>query len=233
MKIAICDDDQSFSEILRTKIEHIFTSEDLKYNISIYNNGIALMDSFSTYDMIFLDLEMPNISGEEIARRIVLSGCKTLVVFVTNHDDFVSTSFRYKPFGFIRKDKLDFELQETVFNLKEYLSDSLSVFVFEYQGKMVSVKFNEIVYIEVFGHYTTIYTITQDFVVFQTPLSVIEKQLRNKGFVRTHKSFLVNCDHIFSVEKNNVILNTGREIPLSRHRINAVKEALITFSKRC
>lgn len=232
MKIAICDDDQSFSEILRTKIEQIFTSEDLKYNISIYNNGIGLIDSVSAYDMIFLDVEMPNISGEEIARRIVLSNCKTLVVFVTNHDDFVAPSYKYRPFGFIRKDKLDIELQETVFNLKEYLSDSTSVFLFEYQGKTMSVKFHEIVYIEVYGHYTTMHTTTQDFVVFKT-LSAIEKQLQNKGFVRTHKSFLVNCDHIFSVEKNNVLLNTGQEIPLSRHRINDVKEALITFSKGC
>ena len=231
MKIAICDDDRSFSEILKNKIEDIFTFEDLNFNISIHSNGIDLIDSVSQYDIIFLDVEMPDVSGEKIARHIIASNCKTLVVFVTNHDDFVSSSFKYKPFGFIRKDKLDFELQQTVLNLKEYISDSASVFLFEYQGKTMSVKFHEIIYIEVFGHSITMHTTTQDFVVYQT-LSAIEKQLQNRGFVRTHKSFLVNCDHIFSVEKNNVILCTGREIPLSRHRINDVKEALITFSKR-
>jgi len=232
MEIAICDDDLSFSEILKAKIENVFTLEDLKLNISIYNKGIDLIDFVNQYDMIFLDVEMPDISGEDIARRIVQSNCKTLVVFVTNHDDFVSSSFKYKPFGFIRKDKLDFELEETVINFKEYLSDSISAFLFDCQGKTMSVKFNEITYIEVFGHYTTMHTTKQDFIIYKT-LSAIEKQLLNKGFVRTHKSFLVNCDHIFSIEKNNVILNTGQEIPLSRHRINDVKEALITFSKRC
>lgn len=231
MKIAICDDDRSFSEILKNKIENVFTSENLNFNVSIYNNGMGLIDSVSQYDLIFLDVEMPYVSGEEIARRIVVSNCKTLVVFVTNHDDFVSPSFKYRPFGFIRKDKLDFELQETVLNLKEYLSDNTSVFLFENQGKTISVKFHEIVYIEVFGHYTTMHTTTQNFEVSKT-LSAVEKQLGNRGFVRTHKSFLVNCDHIFSVEKTHVILYTGQEIPLSRHRVNDVKEALITFSKR-
>ena len=232
MKIAICDDDQNFSEILKAKIESIFTAEDLKFDISIYNSCTNFIDSVNQYDMIFLDVEMPDISGEKIAYRIITSKCKTLVVFVTNHDDFVSTSFRYKPFGFIRKDKLDFELQETVVNLKKYLSDNISSFLFEYHGKTMSVKFYEIVYMEVFGHYTTMHTTTHEFEVLKT-LSAIEKQLQNKGFVRTHKSFLVNCNHIFSVEKNCVILNTGQEIPLSRHRINNVKETLITFSKRC
>lgn len=231
MKIAICDDDYRFSEILKEKIESIFTAEDLKYDVSIYNSGADLINFVNQYDLIFLDVEMPNITGEKIAYHIITTKCKTLVVFVTNHDDFVSTSFKYKPFGFIRKDKLNVELKETVANLKEYLSDNTSLFLFDYQGKTMSVKFHEIVYIEVFGHYTTMHTVTQEFEILKT-LSAIEKQLQHKGFVRTHKSFLVNCNYIFSVEKNCVILNTGQEIPLSRHRINDVKEALITFSVR-
>ncbi len=232
MKIAICDDDQLFTEILREKIEIIFTAENLNFDISIFNNSTNLIDSVSQYDMIFLDVEMPDVSGEKIAHRIIASKYKTLVIFVTNHDDFVSKSFRYKPFGFIRKNKLDFELQETIFNLKEYLSDNTLLFLFEYQGKTMTVKFHEIVYIEVIGHYTTMHTVTREFKLLKT-LSAIEKQLQHKGFIRTHKSFLVNCDHIFSVEKNCVILNSGQKIPLSRHRITDVKETLITFSKRC
>lgn len=231
MKIAICDDDYRFSEILKEKIESIFTAEDLKYDVSIYNSGADLINFVNQYDLIFLDVEMPNITGEKIAYHIITTKCKTLVVFVTNHDDFVSTSFKYKPFGFIRKDKLNVELKETVANLKEYLSDNMSLFLFDYQGKTMSVKFHEIVYIEVFGHYTTMHTVTREFEVLKT-LSAIEKQLQNKGFVRTHKSFLVNCNYIFSIEKKCVVLNTGQEIPLSRHRINDVKEALITFSVR-
>ncbi len=231
MKIAICDDDLSFSKILKSKIEDAFTSEDLNCDISIYNQGIDLIGSIHQYDMIFLDVEMSEVSGEEIARRIVLSNYNTLVVFVTNHDDFVSSSFKYRPFGFIRKNKLDFELEETVSNLKEYLSENVTELLFDCQGKSMSVKLNEIIYIEVFGHHATMHTVEQDLIIAKS-LSAIEKQLQGNGFVRTHKSFLVNCDHIFSIEKNDVILNTGQKIPLSRHRVNDVKKALITFSWR-
>lgn len=60
MKIAICDDDYRFSEILKEKIESIFTAEDLKYDVSIYNSGADLINFVNQYDLIFLDVEMPN-----------------------------------------------------------------------------------------------------------------------------------------------------------------------------
>ena len=66
MKIAICDDDQLFTEILREKIEIIFTAENLNFDISIFNNSTNLIDSVSQYDMIFLDVEMPDVSGDKI-----------------------------------------------------------------------------------------------------------------------------------------------------------------------
>ena len=197
MEIAICDDDELFNEIMSEKLSTVLNKNQIKYNITPFFNGseliTALNDPLNRFDVIFLDVDMPGVNGENVAQYINSSKASIPVIFVTNHDDFVFSSFKYRPFGFLRKSHVDSELEEAVIRLDNYLSD------------------------------TDIRTTRS--------LSETEKALSSYGFIRVHKSFIVNTRFIFSVERNNIILTDNSSLPVSRTKTEEIKQAMIKFAR--
>lgn len=167
---------------------------------------------------------MPGVNGENVAQYINSSKTSIPVIFVTNHDDFVFSSFKYRPFGFLRKSHVDSELEEAVIRLDNYLSKSGQCYTFTFQGKLISLPYNKIKYIEAYGHEVVIHTTDTDMRTTRS-LSETEKALSAYGFIRIHKSFIVNTRFIFSVERNNIILTDNNSLPVSRTKTEEIKQA--------
>lgn len=230
INIAICDDEQGFLENFKEIVFSEFKKYNVVINIVTFDKGTELIDNICDFHIVFLDVDMPGLSGEDIAEYIKKNNCDTLIVFVTNYSDFVFSSFKYRPFGFVRKRFVEDETRATVENIMGHLVDLNAVFVFSSQGNTISIKYSEIIYFEAYGHEIIVHTSNGHYTTSES-LAKIEKKVQGKNFTRTHKSYLVNCDYIFSIEKNEVLLNNKSSIPLSRHRINDVKQNVIDFSR--
>lgn len=234
MKIAICDDDKLFTDMLSEKLAELLNKNNFRYNITSFSSGSELITALSKrpyrFDVIFLDVDMPEVNGEEVAEYINSSKISIPVIFVTNHDDFVFTSFKYRPFGFLRKSHIDSELEETVIRLYNYLSKSHQCYTFTFQSKLISLPYNKIKYIEAYGHEVIIHTTDTD-IRTNKSLSEIEKVLSAYGFIRIHKSFIANTRFIFSVERNNIILTDNSSLPVSRTKNEEIKQAIIKFAR--
>lgn len=119
IKVAFCDDEAKILEDFSVKIKSEF--EKLSCEIDLYTtkNSIELLEYLKNYtvDILFLDIDMPTISGMEIAQTLLNSEIKTLLVFVTGQDALVYKSFKYHPFGFIRKTYFDEEISGVVKSL--------------------------------------------------------------------------------------------------------------------
>ena len=140
------------------------------------------------------------------------------------------SSFKYRPFGFLRKSHVDSELEEAVIRLDNYLSKSGQCYTFTFQGKLISLPYNKIKYIEAYGHEVVIHTTDTDIRTTRS-LSETEKALSAYGFIRIHKSFIVNTRFIFSVERNNIILTDNNSLPVSRTKTEEIKQAMIKFAR--
>lgn len=234
MKIAICDDDKLFTDMLSEKLAELLNKNNFRYNITSFSSGSELITALSKrpyrFDVIFLDVDMPEVNGEEVAEYINSSKISIPVIFVTNHDDFVFSSFKYRPFGFLRKSHVDSELEEAVIRLDNYLSKSGQCYTFTFQGKLISLPYNKIKYIEAYGHEVIIHTTDADIRTTRS-LSETEKALSSYGFIRVHKSFIVNTRFIFSVERNNIILTDNSSLPVSRTKNEEIKQAMIKFAR--
>ncbi len=235
MEIAICDDDELFNEIISEKLSAILEENKIEYNITTFTSGSALImallnRSSAHFDVVFLDVDMPEISGEEVAEYILSEERSLNIVFITNHDEFVFSAFKYRPFGFLRKSHIDSELGEIVTRLDKELSEVKQCYAFTFQGKLISLQYNKIKYIEAYGHEVIIHTADSDIRTTKS-LSAIEKELSSYGFIRIHKSFIVNARLIFSVEHNNVILTDWSTLPVSRSKTNEIKQAMMEFAR--
>lgn len=232
IKIAVVDDEKIFLEMFREKLEKEVHRQTLNgSSIVTFQSGTDFLPHIDEYDVIFLDVDMPCVSGKDIAMQVRERSNNPLVIFVTNYDNFVFSSFKYKPFEFIRKRYIDKELPDVVNEILNYFWKNNCTYTFNFNGILTSVNQHDIVYFEVYGHQIYINTVDRQYIINE-PLSQIEKKVSERIFVKTHKSYLVNVKYIYSVEKDRIILNSKKPLPLSRHRINEVKQRMITTSRR-
>lgn len=100
-KIVICDDDETFIDLLSEKIEQDFVQRKIVCLIEKYSDSRKLLDNIGAETQLyFLDIDMPEINGMEIADKILAKNLHSEIIFVSNHEEMVFESFRYKPLRF-------------------------------------------------------------------------------------------------------------------------------------
>lgn len=224
IKAAICDDESTMLDYL---YEHISKEFEKKADVQIdkYTSGRDFLNAYKAepYDVVFLDIDMPKISGFDVAEKI---SEKALIIFVTTHDELVYSSLKFQPFRFIRKTRLNDELSETVSAVIEHIAKRKAEKKIEFQTKdcKIFLLADEIEYIGVYGHWLRVVVTTGEPIECYGSLSEFEKILAPIGFVRTYKSYLVNLKYVYSIEKTNVVMDNKTEIPLSRYKAAEIKE---------
>lgn len=234
IKIAIVDDSTDYIKIISDKINSIMNKLNYDtYEITIFTDGMQLVERYMEFNLLLLDIDMPIISGFELADRI--SNGSTVksdvsIIYISTYEELVYESFKYSPFRFIRKSKLDDELFEAI---QAFLNKTLSKkyhLMFSTDLGKRSISINDIFYIEVISHKLYIHEQKQ-LTIANGNLKDVEEQLRIYGFIKTHQSFLVNFRYINFIKHNEVILDDGAKIPLSRGRYDQVKKEYMVLTR--
>lgn len=235
LKIAVCDDNETMLRVLTDKIGVIYKQNSIAFEIRSFLSGDSFLNSHKehSFDVVFLDIDMPDINGFDIAEQVNNSG-ETLIVFVTSHDELVYSSIKFRPFRFIRKAYLNMELPEvtTAVNEEFIKRNAERKFIFRTKSGEVLADLNLVEYIEIFGHWLLVHIKDNESLECYGSLSDMEHELSNYGFVRTHKSYLVNCRYIYSIEKNQIVLDDKTVIPVSRYKSETVKDRFRSFLRR-
>lgn len=230
VKFAVCDDEPEMTDYISDKLREYYP-EDCE--IRKYKDGESLLaDSRKQlFDALFLDIDMPGLDGMELAGRIRDSNEYVKIVFVTNKDNLVYSSFKYVPFRFIRKTHLEEELPEAAEALRDTIAQSNAKVMFNTKDGEICVQISDIVYAEVMNHTITFYLRESKLTIFKS-MNELENELGKFGFLRTHKSFLVNHIHIALIKQNRIFTDTGLSLPLSRSRADEVKLKLQQWSRK-
>lgn len=103
MQIAICDDESIFRKELKSYLSNYRKDNRVCLDIYEFSNGEALFSSDLTFDIVFLDYQMPLLNGMETARKLRKKNSLCSIIFVTNYPDFVFESFEVTPYRFFTK----------------------------------------------------------------------------------------------------------------------------------
>ena len=164
-------------------------------------------------EIIFLDIELKNENGIEMAKKYRDHGYNAYIIFVSSHDDFVFYTFGAKPLDFVRKG-----------NLKNDLGRCIELIELEKKRKKMHImidkkliKLTDVLYIESQGN-KVYYTGANDNILLERriTLSDVENELEKYHFIKCHKSYIVNAARITKVRANYVIINKCIKIPVSR-----------------
>ncbi|MDO7875096.1 LytTR family DNA-binding domain-containing protein [Hymenobacter sp. ASUV-10] len=223
---AIIDDE----EINRLTLEHyIELTPDLELVASL-SDGIAGLKYFredNRVDVLFLDIEMPHLSGLDLLR--VLPDPPEVIITTARQDFAVDafelrvTDYLVKPFEFSRFTQA---VQRVLERRKPTAgtpaaaapaeaAPSADLFV-KVNSKMVRVNFDEVLYVEALSDYVNIVTPKQKFIVYTTLKGLETRLAQFPNFVRVHRSYLLNTLHIESIEDNTANLKGGHFVPIGK-----------------
>lgn len=231
--IAICDDSREELMYVYKIIEKALSQYKITCQFQVYTSASKMLeDNYSKpFDAIFLDLDMPEIDGMDVAAKINKINESTEIIFVTNHDELVYKAYRFKALGFIRKKYLNAEINEILEILINTINSRQKYLIFCDSGVDKKYKVQDIIYMHSDDHYVDIISL-DDKCSVRDSLNNIEKSYSQYGFIRIHSRYLVNFRYIYSIEKNTIVLNGKQQLPMSRNRVSAVKELLQFYSRR-
>ena len=217
LNLAICDDDTNDIAIMKKNILQYTIESDNNIVVSSYFSASDLLSDYKNhlYQIVLLDIEMPDINGMELARQLRDMDDDLLIVFTTSYPEYMHESFEVQPFQFITK-PVDYTAIYKLFNniIKKLYRNSKSIVIIDTDGEknfvpISSMKKNKL-------HLR--YQLTDRALISKGTLSKAEKRLSSHGFVSPSRGFLVNLHHIRSINSTRLLLNNGFELPISRRR---------------
>jgi len=201
IRIAICDDDKHTLSVLERYISNGFKVHTDEFIVKCYDNGKRLLsdNSFNAFDVLFLDIDMPKISGFDIAQKLRSDFSRCFIIFVTSHSNLVYDSLDYQPFHFIQKNPPKY-LEESFYSVIDKLMNHMKQnkkITLENDRETVNIYFRNIVYIESDKHYLNYYIQNREEpVLIRGTINEMEKALEIYSFIRIHRRFIVNLRYI-------------------------------------
>ena len=222
--IALFEDDKVWQERL---ISSIGKALQEPFQVEVFSSG----DEFLTqrkhaekeYQIIFMDIELGDASGIQIAKKMNDYMPDAQIIYVTQYMEYVSSVYESQHIYFIHKKEIDQYLSRAMEIALEKIRKIDSRYLsFSWNKETYKILQKEIVYMERILRTTKIHTRTA---VFSTSekLSELLKRL-DKGFVLCHRSYLVNLNAVVRIEKDRVSLKPDQSVPVSRSRYHDLKQ---------
>jgi len=227
VRIAICDDEERYRIELKTILNKLLINADL--NIDTFDDGNILADAFaaSPYDLVFLDIEMPALDGITLAKKIRSRSENVFIVFLTSHIEYALEGYEVNALRYLTK-PVDIEkLKEVIRYVQEKQGSSRQIIVKE-DGEEILIDINDVIYMESMNQNVRIVTAGGEHVI-RYNISDFEDQLKNDGFFRIHRGYLISLSKVKKLAGNDVILDGGETLPVSRSNVKPLKEALYTY----
>lgn len=233
IRIAICDDEPD--SILRNKEILQACTGRMKCiaDMITYTNGEMLLsdileDDFF-YDLILLDIEMPNISGMDIVQSIKPRLPNVRVIFITSHIKYAIDSFELSIFRYVPKDDLEKRLTYAVSDaLKLIMLENHKNYLVVTANRMEKVSFQDILYIQREGKNSAITTFHGVIKVRKSLQNVLE-ELDAEEFIFIERGCIVNLIQVTQIKNSMIYLKNQIELPISRSHLQGVKVALNSY----
>lgn len=229
-KLIICDDEVEILNNLSSKIEEL---QPEKWDIQTVKTREQLEECFisETPDLLMLDIQLKGDNGIEAACEIQKRYPYLPIIFITGYIEYAQEIFRIRPVYMLIKPFDDEKIKDALIRAEEFIDKCKSNYIqFSSKGNIYNIDCKEICYAESEKRKMIINTAKENYEIYMK-MDDILKMLPN-NFVCTHKSYIVNMNYIQKITKNEVVLYTGKEIPVSRTRYKDVKETFMSFVLR-
>ena len=234
INIAICDDEQ---ESLDWILKELYKSAN-NLNVTIetypYTDGNKVVDLIynnkENFDILFLDIDMPNISGLEVAKELRKKESDIILIFISSYEQYVFKSIEHNPFRYIRKSRIDKELFLAVKAACSRLEEMKDThIVVKTEDSEAKIKHSDIMYFETTARKVGIHLSNGEILAVRKTIKELYKELNDEHFIRIHSGCVVNAKYIAKFSNNDITLDNGERLIVSRTRMKNIKTTLMNF----
>lgn len=233
-KIAICDDNKAYLEVIAEKIQKYCKEHGFNIVLDSYSDSDKLAQEIEDkdgYDAYVLDIEMPHMSGVELAERIRKCSEQAYIIFLTAHDSYAVRACGVNVISYVLKERLEAELEgalRELFERLEKLHDN-KVYTIQNQRKYVKIRQRDIVYISKQQKNVELVLGNQEKESERVTLQEIYKRLDNPDMYFLDRSSIINLQHVRKIVEYKVIMDNGHELITSKIHANELKEHLMSY----
>ena len=227
VRIAVCDDEERYRIDLKTHLDKLLINDD--YDIDTFDDGNMLIKEFvsSPYDLVFLDIEMPVVDGITLAKKLRSVSENVFIVFLTGHIEYALEGYEVNALRYLTKPVDINKLKEVIRYVQEKQGGDRQIIIRE-EGEEILINIDDVIYMEAMNQNVRIVTSKGEHVI-RYNIGDFEEKLKNDGFFRIHRGYLISLSKVKKLVKNDILMEGGTTLPVSRSNTKALKEALYSY----
>ena len=232
LKVAICDDEPLAIDYVTYHLQRWAAKKQSVLEIATFSSAEEFLFAYEDnkdYDLLFLDIQMGEINGVELAKSIREKGESVQIVFITAVPDYISEGYDLSALHYLIKPVSEEKIFAVMDRAAQNCTKEEEYLLVKVDQTLQRIPVSSILYAESFAHYITITAKSGTYQVRENAGALAEKL--NKDFVRPHRSYLVNLRYVQRISKTEVVLDDGMMIPLSRYNYQKVNQAFIQYYK--
>lgn len=232
IRAAIVEDEKEQYEYYGKMLEAWGKERDIRLNITYAGSAEEFLfkyDRQGLFDLIFLDVCMKGMNGMELARAIRRFDRNVQIMFLTGVSEYVFEGYEIGAVRYLVKPVDESKLTDALDACKEKLENRSEDFLtFKYLGENLKIARNEIIYMQVAGHYLQMQTASERY-EWKDSLKEMLAKLDTDRFVMVNRSVVVNLEYVDKITREECILENGEAIPVSRGAYTALNDAFMRY----
>ena len=230
MNIAICEDLSADSGELYNYIRNYCDTHRYDGKISSFTTGEALLEALApgAFDIYFLDIYLPGISGVDVARKIREADKDCFLVFVTISRDFMPEGFEVLAAGYVEKPIDNERMSRIMHNCRMVFERNSRTISIPYKGEHLKISIAELLYVEVYNK-ECVFHMKRGNVKTRLQLETVAELLGGVPFLRCHRSYIVNMNYVDDMRENDFLMRNGDMVPIRINGRRTVRIAMANF----
>ncbi|MBD5495944.1 MAG: response regulator transcription factor [Lachnospiraceae bacterium] len=227
-KISVIDDNSTDTEYVAALVGCWAESEGHSLKISTFPSAEAFLFQYEEerdFDILLLDIEMKEMNGVELARKVRQGNDAVQIVFITGYPDFIAEGYEVSALHYLMKPVSYEKLHEVLNKAALNLAKTEKRLCVTYERRTDFVPFSQILYVEAQKQYVLIHTFAETYRMKRSFAETVEEL--DEFFFKCQRSFCVNLYHVTRIGSSGVTLKNGEEVPISRGMAEKIGKEMI------
>jgi DNA-binding LytR/AlgR family response regulator len=238
IRIAICDDCEidavAAKKVIRKTLNEIHVNAEIEYCNQAADIENKLLKHREELDVLILDIDMPKVSGLELAEKLRNENQSLIIIFLSAHEEFVFKAFEFQPFRYIRKIYLENEMPVAIRSaIKVVEANKDEQVILRTDDGEMKFMISEIMYYETEKRKICIHLKNGNHLLVNKTMTEMQKIIEKENFIMIHRSCVVNVKYVVNMQNSILTLKNKEQLLVSRRKFKDIKQQILMLWGEC